>query len=231
MSMLIDTFLPFSNTNINATAAGTARSIANPGSSYTASLSMTFNAFRLYIVHWEFINPVTLTSCVVNGLNPTIITQTNVVQGSGGVGIALVQLRYPFSSSIQNFTMNFSSNVTAASIGSYTIFRNSNDTPYSFQTATKGTLGTLQQLGVPVIPRSATIIASTNLVNSSITMSVSPTPPTISVGYNLSAPGSSPQFQFAAYPIVNATDIDYGIPIVSVTSSVASGAYATVTYI
>ncbi len=230
MSFLINPYSITSGT-ITQIAAQLFRSTGNPGSSVSTNISMTNNAFRVFIVHWEFINPVTLTNCVVNGLNPTIIAQTYVTQGAGGVGIALLQLRYPFASSTQSFTMNFSNNVSSCSLNAYTIFRNSSDTPYTFQTGTKDTTGTLYNLGVPVLPNSLNIIASTNLVNSSITMSVSPSPPTLSLGYNSSVPATSSQFQQAASGIINATTTDYGVPIVSVTSSIASGVYAAVTYI
>ncbi len=230
MSFLIN---PYSITSGTITQLGTTlfRSTGNPGSSVSTNITMTNNAFRVYIVHWEFINPVTLTNCVVNGLNPTIIAQTYITQGSGGVGIALLQLRYPFASSTQSFTMNFSNNVTSCSLNAYTIFRNSSDTPYSFQTATKDTTSSVAFLGVPVPPNSLNIIASTNLVNASITMSVSPSPPTLTLGYNSSVPATSSQFQQAASGIVNATATNYDVPIVSVSSSIASGVYATVTYI
>lgn len=231
MSMLINPYLQYTVAGVTQIAGQVFRSTGNPGSSVSTNVTMTSNAFRVYIVHWEFINPITLTNCVVNGLNPTIIAQTYVTQGSGGVGIALLQLRYPFSSSTQSFTMNFSSTVTSCSLNQYTLFRNSSDTPYSFQTATKDSTTTLKELGVLVPPNSLNIIASTNLVNSSITMSVSPSPPTLTTGYNTSVPASSSQFQQAASGIVNATATNYDVAMVSVTSNVASGAYATVTYI
>ena len=232
MSFIINPFLQYQVTP-TLISSGQVRNTANNNNTVSFDLSMTLNAFRLYIVHWENnVNVSTLTSASVNGLSPTIITQTHIQQGGTGCGIALLQLRYPFSSSTQSFTLNFDNNIVAYGMGSYTIFRNSNDTPYTFQTATKGTSGSIGILGMSIPPKSLNIIAATNLVNGSISFAVRSTPPTITTNYNLAVPATSSQFQMGAANINNGSSTtDYPSELIDITTSLASACYATVTYI
>ena len=63
MSFLIN---PYSITGGTITQLGASlfRSTGNPGSSVSTNVLMTSNALRVYIVHWEFTNPVTFVSRV-----------------------------------------------------------------------------------------------------------------------------------------------------------------------
>ena len=231
MSFIINPFLQYEVTPTLVSSGQVRNSAA--GSTVSFSTSMTLNAFRLYVVHWENgSNVSTLTSASVNGFSPTIITQTHIQQGGTGCGIALLQLRYPLASATQTFTLNFNDNITAYGMGTYTIFRNSNDTPYTFQTATKDTSGSVGILGMSIPPKSLNVIAATNLVNGSISFAVRSTPPTITTNYNLAVPATSSQFQMGAANINNGSSTtDYPSELIDITTSTASACYATVTYI
>lgn len=232
MSFIINPDMSYTFTAPTIVSTSAFRSTTNQGSSYSFSLVMTFNAFRVYTVHWENgSNVSTLTSASVNGLSPTIITQTHVQQGGTGCGIALLQLRYPLSSATHTFTLNFTNNCTAVGVGQSTIFRNSSDTPYSFQTTTIGASIGQTFFDVPVLAKSLNIIAATNLINSSITFS-NTTPPTMTTPYNLPVPATSSQFQMGLAQINNgASATEYNPERVTIQVAAASACFATVSYI
>lgn len=206
------------------------RSGSNPGSSVDFLIAQILNQFRVYIVHWRFTNPVTLTSATVAGYNMQIITQQNVIQGATGCGIAILTIRTIISGT-QTVTFNFNGNTSSVGIAYYTIFRNTSDTPYSVSTTTKDTTVNLKNLSIPVVPRSLNIIACSSLTTGSVTFSNS-APPTLQSNYNLAVPQTSSQFRMAGSSINNGASLDdYSGEIVTVTSSLSSAAYATITLI
>ena len=230
MSFIINPYLQYSAIP-TIVSSQQLRSGANPGSSVSLNVSYTLNLLSVIIVHWRFTNPVTLTSVTVSGYSMNIITQQNVIQGATGCGIALCTFRWPLTSASVSTTFNFNGNTSSVGVATYGIFRNTSDTPYSVSTTTKDTSVNTKALSIPVVPKSLNIIACSSLISGSVTFSNS-APPTLDPGYNLGVPSTSPQFQMAGRSINNGSSlVDYSGEIVTVTSSLASAAYATITFI
>lgn len=214
-------------------AGGTLRSTRDPGSSVTFSQLTTYNALRVYAIHWESTGTTTLTGFTIAGVNVPIITQTNVSQtGNNSCGIALAVYRYPNApSATVNIVTNFNGPVQGSSIGLWSLFRNSIDTPYSFQTTTKDSSTTTKDITMSIPPRSLSVVAVTNLSQTSITFAIT-SPPTITSSYNQDSPVTSSAYRMAGATINNGSSAtDYPTETVTVTSSINSGAYATITFI
>lgn len=214
-------------------SAGTNRSLRDPGSVVTFSQLTTYNLFRVYAIHWESTGTTSLTGFTIAGVNVPIITQTNVSQaGNNTCGVALATYRYPNAPSATiSIVARFDGDVQGASLGITSLFRNSSDTPVSFQTSTKDSSTTTKDLSMNIPARSLSVVAVTNLSQTTITFAIT-SPPTISSQYNQDSPATSSAYRMAGATINNGSSAtDYPTETVTVTSNINSGAYATITFI